>query len=615
MEPRGVQRSRTTRDACICIHTRPSREYGQDRVPARDVATLTCGAGVRQGFRLTRDVPVCHSSFQVPSEPVNPPARAVRLAIDPRRFTWNRKLASDYANAFARLAPFFAGDPSTSDAWRTAVTTRHDWPRRNLSIADVVRRQQRQRDAPEAARRSADRLADPRTVAVVTGQQAGLFGGPIYTLLKATTTIALASRVTGEYGARAVPVFWVHAEDHDWDEIGSCTILTEDFDCRTVAVTPPRQAGHVPAAALRFDRSVEDALKEVEATLASTEFTHELLAQLLAIYRADASVTGTFARWLETIFGPQGLVVFDSSDPDAKQLARDVFRQELGAPGRTAELARRTGERLEALGYHAQVTPQPDSVALFHLNGGREPIRRRNGSFLIGTRERAADELMAEAAASPERFSPNVLLRPVVQDALFPTICCVAGPSELAYLAQLRDVYELFQVPMPLVHPRASATIVDAAAARFLSRYDLPFEELQSQDEAALNRLLESLLPPAVDRALDAASDAIRTRMEEVVAAVPAVDPTLEGAARSSLGKMQHDFGTLRNKVIQASKRRHDVLRRQFTRARAQAFPGGQPQERAISFIFLLNQYGPGIVERLIEELPFETHEHWVVTV
>ncbi len=552
-------------------------------------------------------------------EPVIPSTSAARLSVDPRRLSWIRRLAVDYTQEFTRLAPFFAGDPASAEAWRRVVAERYERPRPSSSVAEIVRRQQQRRGAPDAACLAAERLADPRAVAIVTGQQAGLFGGPIYTLLKAITALTLSARVTHDHGVPVVPVFWIDAEDHDWDEISTCGLLTGDLDYRTVGVAPPREAGHVPVAALRFDTSIVQALEEnFSAILAPTEFTADLLKQLATVYCPNAGVSEAFARWLESLLGPHGLVVFDSSDPGAKELARDVFERELAAPGRTAELTRGAGERLEALGYHAQVTPTPDSVALFHLNGvngARESIRHHDGAFTIGTTTRGGDELLREATASPERFSPNVLLRPVVQDSLFSTVCYVAGPNELAYLAQLKDIYAHFNVPMPLIYQRASATIVDAAATRFLSRYDVPFETLQPRDEAALNRLLESQLPPAVDRALNAAGDAVRDRMHDVIAAVPSIDPTLEGAARSTLGRMEHDLGALQNKVIQASKRRHDVLKRQFSRTRAQAFPNGQPQERAISFVYLLNQYGPGVIERLLEELPLDTSQHWIVTV
>jgi bacillithiol biosynthesis cysteine-adding enzyme BshC len=233
----------------------------------------------------------------------------------------------------------------------------------------------------------------------------------------------------------------------------------------------------------------------------------------------------------------------------------------------------------------------------------------------FGDRTSTPAALAAEAVDHPERFSPNVLLRPLAQDTLFPTICYVAGPSELAYLGQLRGVYEHFGVPMPLMYPRASATLIDAATRRFLHRYDLPVEDLQPQDDSALNRLLQAQLPATVEQALSEASAAIHRTLEQVIEVVPAVDPTLAGAARTTLGKMEHDLRSLQNKVIQAAKKRDETLRRQFSRARAQVFPLGHPQERTLGVIFFLNRYGPALIDRLIEELPLDMGQHWVLTI
>jgi bacillithiol synthase len=191
----------------------------------------------------------------------------------------------------------------------------------------------------------------------------------------------------------------------------------------------------------------------------------------------------------------------------------------------------------------------------------------------------------------------------------------VAGPNELAYLAQLRPIYERFGVPVPLMYPRVSATIVDSASARFLTRYDVSLEALQPDNEAALNHLLESQLPAGVEAAYEEAAQAIERSMGRLIQAVPAVDPTLEGAARSSLGRMQHDLRTLHDKMIHAAKRRDDTLRRQFARTRALAFPDGGPQERGVGFIYFLNRYGTALVDRLRAELPLDPGKHWVLTV
>ncbi len=322
-----------------------------------------------------------------------------------------------------------------------------------------------------------------------------------------------------------------------------------------------------------------------------------------------------FSRWLEHVLGPRGLVVFDSSDPAAKPLAADVFTREIERPGETVRLATEAGNALAARGYHAQVTPHDGSLALFHMNAGREPIKITAGGFQVGGDMQSQAALIERARRSPAEFSPNVLLRPIVQDTLFPTVCYVAGPSELAYLGQLRRVYEAFGIPMPLIQQRATATIVDSNAMRFLSKHDVQLESLRAQDEAALNELLIAQLPSSVEIAIQVAGDTIEQRMDALAKELPRIDATLEGAARSTLSRMQDDLKKLHAKIVQAAKRKDETLRRQFHHARAQVFPGGHPQEREIGFVTFLNKYGPGLVDRLLEGLPAEMGTHWVITI
>ena len=292
-----------------------------------------------------------------------------------------------------------------------------------------------------------------------------------------------------------------------------------------------------------------------------------------------------------------------------------MFARELSTPGQTVKLAALAGSDLTARGYHAQVHAQDDSLALFHLDGSRRAIRQQDGRFVVGDRQYPTAALVAQATEHPTAFSPNVLLRPIVQDTIFPTICYVAGPNELAYLGQLRGVYEHFGVPMPLMYPRATSTLLDSAALRFLTRYKPPLEALQAQDEAALNDLLKTQIPQVVEDSFTEGAQVIEAQMTKVIQAMPALDPTLEGAARSTLERMQRDLQTLHGKMIQAAKRRDETLRRQFIHARALAFPGGHAQERTIGFVSFLNQYGPALVARLDEELPLDLGRHWIVTI
>jgi bacillithiol biosynthesis cysteine-adding enzyme BshC len=542
-------------------------------------------------------------------------ATSARLPVDVRRFPWINRLAADYAFDFGRLGDFYAGNPADASAWRDAITRTRQFPRQRDAVASVLAAQQVRRGAPAESVAAASRIRDPGTVAVVTGQQAGLFGGPLFTLLKALTAIRLAERVRDEHGATAVPIFWIDSDDHDWDEVKSCGLLDAELTLLNIAVSDPPGANQRSVARMTLDDSVRAAVESLEAGLPRTEFTPELISQIRTAYKPGAGMAHAFGQWIEAVLGPRGLVVFDASDPAAKSIVAPVFRQEIEHAGRTSQLAAEAGAALAARGYHAQVTPHESQPAIFHLDGGREPVRQQGGRFSIGEQTYTREALLDLLGRAPHEFSPNVLLRPLMQDTLFPTVCYVAGPSELAYLGQLRGVYAAFGLPMPLIQQRATATIVDSNSMRFLTRHEFPLENLRAQDEGALNQLLEAQLPASVEASYEDAANVVSDRMEALAKAVLQIDATLEGATRSTLSRMQDDLKKLHGKIIQAAKRKDETLRRQFQHAKAQAFPGGHPQERTIGFVYFLNKYGPALVDRLGDELSLDMGTHWVITI
>ncbi len=524
------------------------------------------------------------------------------VPVEIRRLPWIKRLAADYAFDYARVADFFTGNPAEPSAWQDAIARTQRHPRQHAAIADVLQAQLTRRGAPAEAVTAAERLRDPGTVAVVTGQQAGLFGGPLFTLLKALTAIRLARRVSDEQGVPAIAIFWIDAEDHDWDEVKSCGVIDADMKLAEVTLPTLPGAGEGPVARVRLDTTAATAIDQLAALLSPTEFTPQLLDDLRAAYAPGAGMADAFGRWMESVLGRHGLVVFDASDPAAKPLVAPLFAHEIEHAGATSRLATEAGAALVAKGYHAQVTPQADQTALFHVDGVRTGI--------------TVDEARAHldrVRTQPAAFSPNVLLRPLVQDTLFPTVCYVAGPNELAYLAQLRPVYAAFGLPMPLMCHRSTATILDSNAMRFLTRNTLPLDSLRAQDEAVLNQLLEAQIPAGVTSSMDEAVRTVTERMDALAQAVADLDATLDGAARSTAGRMQDDLKKLHGKIIQAAKRKDETLRRQFHHARAQAFPGGHPQERALGFVYFLNKYGPTLIDRLNDELPLDQAHHWVI--
>lgn len=538
--------------------------------------------------------------------------------LDIRTLSYISPLARDYATDFPRLAAFFAGNPADADAWRDIAARvlahpAHDASRRSR-LAAVLAAQQEARSAPAPARDAAARLAEPGTAAIVTGQQAGLFGGPIYTWLKALSAIALARQTTRDHGVPAVPVFWVEAEDHDWAEVRSCTVVTADDTVTTITAADPAGAGTQSVGSLRLDASIGEAIAALEQALPPTPFTADLLDTLRRCYAAGAGMGRACAQWLEAVLGPYGLVVFESDDPAAKPLVADLFAAEITSAPRTSSLGAAAGAALQGLGYHAQVEPGAQAAALFEHRGARLGITVEGDQARVDQTVTTRQALAARAATAPEDFGPSVLLRPLVQDSLFPTVCYVGGPGELAYFAQLKEIYAAHGLPMPLLQPRLSATFVDSNAARFLAKHQLALDVLSAQDERLLNDLLAAQLPASIEQAGEAAEGAIAAAMDALASAVPAVDATLEGAVRSAAGRMQDDLKKVRGKILQAAKKKDETLRRQFRHAQVQTFPGGAPQERAIGLVALLNRVGPAGADRVLAELPVTAGQHWIVT-
>ena len=319
---------------------------------------------------------------------------SLHIPVDIRRFPWIKKLAADYAFQFSALAPFFTADPAVAASWTAAIENAQRHPRQRAELSALLVQQLSRRNAPSAARDAAARLVDPTSVAIVTGQQAGVFGGPLYTLYKGLTAAKLAMHVSEEHGVPAVAVFWVESEDHDWDEVASVSVLDADLQRRTITLPRPHATEHSPIGAIQVGAEIAAAIEELGSLLPHTEFTAELLADLHAAYSPGISMSEAFARVLDRTLGELGVVVYECSDRSAKSLASGIFAHEVTHPGRTWSLAGEAGRRLTTGGYHAQVDAAPQTgAALFRIDGARTAVQ-------VGDPDLADD-----ARRRPETFS------------------------------------------------------------------------------------------------------------------------------------------------------------------------------------------------------------------
>ena len=536
------------------------------------------------------------------------------ISINIHRFPWIKALSIDYSFAYSRLAAFFPGNPADEETWVKALSNTQNFKRQRDQLVDLLTAQQKRREAPKEALLSTQKLKNKETVAVVTGQHAGLFGGPLFTLLKAITTIKLSRHISNKFNVVAVPVFWIDSEDHDWNEIRTSQLLNSELELKKISLSDRPESRDHAAGLIVLGKEIIEAINALEETLPVTEFTENLLVNIKKAYCQEATMAESFGKFLESILGHHGLIVYDSSDSSSKPLVTEIFANEVRNAGRTNRLVKEAGRLLEARGYHSQVIPTEGNLALFLLDKKRVPIRYMKGDYFVGDKKETLESLNHKIKQRPELFSPNVLLRPIVQDAIFPTVCYVAGPGELAYLAQLGSTYESFQIPMPIIYQRASATLIDANATRFINRYEIPIEQLQAHDERVLNNLIANLLPASVENAFKETTDSINHSFEKLTRSLSTIDNTLEGASHSTLNRIQDNLNKLQGKTTQASKRKNEILRRQFLHARNQVFPEGKPQERSLGFIYFLNRYGPSLIDTLDESLALDMGKHWILT-
>jgi len=494
-------------------------------------------------------------------------------------------------------------------AWN--VFTRHPWP---AGLRDALE------DLQPKLGGSAVSLKGNEPV-IVTGQQPGLFLGPLYTVYKAVTAIRLARLLSNRHGKRVLPVFWIASEDHDFEETrrywftDARAVLHERVYTPVDALGQPLDVAGLPMHKVPAGISLRDAIEEMAALCAGSEHTGSIRDLLLDTLAEAASVSNWFARLMATLFRDTGLVLFAPHMRVARAAAVPVIRREIEMPGVASRLLDEAAARIRALGFAPAIVRPPDACNFFLLEDGRRRrvIHTRQGFVLPeeNGKRYTADELFELLESDPTRFSPNVALRPLVQQVLFPGCqAYVAGPGEVAYWAQLKPLFEWYELPMPVVFPRARARFVTPKEKRHLASLGLNVADLAGPPDPLLESLLTRATPDATDRAITAARDQIAGALDRLAGELAVANTrNADRIVAEARSRIDNAMERLAHQARHADTRRVEQLREQVTRLRDRLMPLGRPQERVLSpFTFLFSQ-GPGLIQRLIDELRIDTPE------
>jgi bacillithiol biosynthesis cysteine-adding enzyme BshC len=515
-------------------------------------------------------------------------------------------LFSDFQYHFGRVARFYAHNPHDAHSYATAAKEIVYPDDRRAALVAALR----QSNGDTAA---LDLLANPGTVAVVTGQQVGLFSGPAYTIYKALTAVRLAERLR-EQGVSAVPMFWLATEDHDVAEVNHTFVFGPDH--RPIQLTvdaagkAERPVGGIPIAAPPVDR-----LRDV---LAPFPYGDEVAELVRAAYPAGVTFGRAFRALLERLLGGRGLLFVDPLDESVRRLAapllQETVRQDEALHGKLIE----RGKQLEAAGYHAQVHVEAKTSLVFLLDGERRAtLRRQNGEYAskekpTGERRYSAEELIGRA----EQLSPNALLRPVVQDYVLPTVAYVGGPAELAYMAQSQVLYRELLGRMPVMVSRSGFTLLDARTAKLMERYGLAVPAFFHGEDGVRDAIAHKLVPPELTQEFSNARLTISHSVERLREHLSAFDATLADASGKSLAKIDYQLSKMERKTARETLRRNERAGADAGYMSGLIFPDKHLQERYYSILPFLARHGVGnVMDTLYRHVRLECPDHQVLVV
>lgn len=499
---------------------------------------------------------------------------------------------------------FFAGSPFQLTGYRQAFARlgeRFDRPARERAARAL-------QPTSNAARARLARWVEDGGAVVTTGQQAGLFGGPLYTVHKILTAVRLAAVLERELGALVLPVFWVASEDHDWAEVDHTDLVDAHDRLRRIRLANPADARPLPMSERRLDGSVEAALAELRQASSRQGLVPAALDTVEAAYRPGTGMATAFGELIAALFARFDLLITDAADPALKHASLPTLTAELDAGRRPETALQQRAHDLLAAGYHAQVTLLPGAPNLFlRTDYGRERLHARDGGFVApdSRTELSAAALQALARAEPGRLSPNVLLRPVVESAVFPVLAYVGGPGEISYFAQLAPLFTAHAVEMPRVFPRASLSLVPRRIGRLLDELGLdrraPLREGRDRLAAALVR---AAAPPHLAAALARLRVDLTEGFEELIDGGEAFAPPLGAALAAHRNRTLAELARAEQTLLKHVRLREAARLRQLDRVLAHLAPYGAPQDRVLNVFSYLADGGDDLLHRVAACVP-----------
>lgn len=513
------------------------------------------------------------------------------------------KLFSTFLEDFSRVSRYYTHPPTDQGILAAAREIRFDDQTRR-TVVEVLREQNGWLGGGAETARNLDRLG-AGAVAIVTGQQVGLFSGPIYSFFKALCAIRFADEIT-KRGVEAVPIFWLATEDHDVAEVNHTFFNTRTGLTRYELPPTPETENH-RVGEITLGEKIQFIVSQAADGLDGPDAA-EVARALLESYTPAETFGSAYGKLLARLLAGRGIIFIDPLDARLHRIAAPVYRRALDEADSLREALEARSKELDRGGFHAQVKVAPGSTVLFYnLGGQRQPLRSRNGQFFAGDSEFSADQLRAAIGTDSLAFSSSVLLRPIVQDTLLPTAAYIGGPSEIAYMAQVQVVYDKILGRMPAILPRSSFTLIEPAVARLLGKYNLDFKDVLRGPQHVRAKIEQKSLPDTLATRFDADEKQLRAILKSYAGPIEKLDKSLLGTLEAVEEKILYAFTKLKEKVGRAENFRTGVLDDHQRILFDALYPNHELQERTLCALPFLAAYGSSLLDQLAERSSIPT--------
>jgi bacillithiol synthase len=487
----------------------------------------------------------------------------------------------------------------------------------NNMLSDILKSQYSNNTISKHTQHNLENLKSNKTIVVATGQQLGIMGGPLYTFYKIITAIKLCNYLKENHSDyNFVPVFWLEGDDHDYEEVRSFNVLNNENQLIKLEYEDglPAETNRGSVGKQKFNQNIETVLNKLTECLRETEFKPIILDFIKSIYKPDRTFLESFRDLMIRLFDEFGLIIFNPLDPSVKRMLVPVFSKQITEfADHAGTLVERSAE-LEEI-YHAQVKVKPINLFLTDNNERLLIEPTESGEFrLKGKRKKfSKEEMLLLLESSPDKFSPNVLLRPICQDFLFPTGFYVGGPAEISYFAQISPLYKIYGIEEPFLYPRSSATIVEKGVKTILEKNLLSYIDIFLDENELVNKIVSESSDINLDNIFAKTSEELNLLFEPINEMLILIDKTLSDLTAKSKIRIEETLNYLKTKATDAETRKYDSTIRQLTKVRNVLYPNGNLQERELNFIYFMNKYGMGFTEWIFNELSINKFEHQII--